>query len=345
MEKQNIFGCVPESLQNVWVEELKLKKYTIKQVFDWIYKKDVYDFEKMTNLSKSTRELLQQKYQFGIPTIFKKEGVDKDATIKLGLELADGCKIEAVYMNDDGKSTFCVSSQVGCVINCGFCATGKMGVRRNLTAGEIVGQVIVFKDVLGEKFPESFRIVYMGMGEPFNNMNQVFKSLDIFTCEYGFNIGSRRITVSTSGITKGIYRMIEVHPQVQLAISLHTIDQQLRNKMMPNCRNTVDEILQAAEDFTAKTGRRITFEIVVFGGKYFPKTARLNRLAQKLKSYKCTVNLIPYNPVEGEETAYKSPTRDEVRYFQKILNQHEMDVTVRYSKGKGIKAACGQLVT
>ncbi|MCO4781393.1 MAG: 23S rRNA (adenine(2503)-C(2))-methyltransferase RlmN [Candidatus Cloacimonetes bacterium] len=341
-KQENFFQLSPQGFENFITEELKQKKFVAKQVLDWVYQKKVFDFSLMTNLKKDLREILQERFKFEVPNVVYQLKAADHSTIKVTLELSDKKQIETVFMKEDRGVTICISSQVGCAQKCIFCATGKMYGLRNLQAHEIVGQIIALQEMLGDKFPENFRVVYMGMGEPLNNINQVFKSLEILTDSKGFNIGSRKITMSTSGVVKGIYRLADRFPQVQLAISLHTVDEQLRKKWVPNQKETVKEILQAARDFIKTTGRKITFELVLFGGSQV-STSKLNLLGKALKGIHCNVNAIPYNPIEDGPQYLTRPTHQEVEYFKDIMSKWHREITVRVSRGRDIQAACGQL--
>jgi 23S rRNA (adenine2503-C2)-methyltransferase len=341
--KDSIFQFPPETLTNLLCEEFGQKTYVAKQVLDWVYDKGVYEFEKMSNLSKSIRTTLASRFDCSLPEITQELRSPRGETLKLRLKLRDGREVESVFMKERKKATICLSSQVGCVQGCSFCATGKMGIIRNLSAAEMIAQVLVFKRRLASSFPESVRLVFMGMGEPFHNLNQLFRALDTLTHSQGLGIGARKITVSTSGVVKGIFRLMEKKPQVQLAISLHTVDQSLRNLWIPNQKETVGQILGAAKEFTEKTGRKITFELVLFGGDHL-KTAQINRLGKALKDIRCNINAIPYNPIEGAPQDFVRPTFEEIEKFRKILSHWNQEVTVRISKGRDIQAACGQLI-
>lgn len=341
--KDSIFQFSPEALRNLFDQELAQKSFVAGQVLDWIYRKGETDFSKMSNLSKELRARLDQRFEASLPEVSGKQKSSNGDTIKLRLKLRDGKEIESVLMRERGKTTICISSQVGCAQGCLFCATGTMGIVRNLKASEMVGQILVFKKILGNSFPKSFRLVFMGMGEPFHNLNQLFRALDILTDSKGVGIGSRKITVSTSGVIKGIYRLMEHKPQIQLAISLHTADQELRQKWIPNHRESVRDILEAARVFTEKTGRKITIEMVLFGGDYL-KTAQLNRLGKALQDIRCSINAIPYNPIAGAPNDFVRPTHEEIERFRSIITRWNQEVTVRISKGRDIQAACGQLI-
>ncbi len=342
-KKENILGFTRSSLENLLVEEFKAPAFTAAQIFDWIYVKGALKFEDMSNISKAVRAKLADRFVFELPREAGQQRSKDGNTLKLRLELQDGKEIETVLMREGQKATLCLSSQVGCAQGCIFCATGKMGIIRNLSAGEITGQVRAFYKRFRGKVPKSLRIVMMGMGEPFHNLKQVFKALDILTDSKGLNIGARKITVSTSGVVKGIYRLMESYPQVQLAISLHTVDPELRKLWVPNQNESVDEILKAARTFTETTNRKITFEIVLFGGEMM-STSKINRLGKAIKGIHCNVNIIPYNPIEEAPPELLRPTPKEVHFFSEILKTWQEEITVRKSKGQDIQAACGQLI-
>lgn len=341
--KDSIFQFPPEALSNLFEQELSQKPYVVDQVLDWIYRKGELDFSKMSNLSKTLRSRLEERFDTALPEVSGRQKSARGETLKLRLKLRDGKEVESVLMKEGRKATICVSSQVGCVQGCVFCATGRMGIIRNLSASEIIGQILVFKKILGGKFPKAIRLVFMGMGEPFHNLNQLFRSLDSITDPRGMGIGSRKITVSTSGVVKGIYRLMEKKPQVQLAISLHTVDRELRKKWVPNQKESVQEILDAARVFFEKTGRKITIEMVLFGGEHL-KSAQINRLGKALKGIRCSINAIPYNPIEGAPDEFVRPSFEEIERFRSILSRWNQEVTVRISKGRDIQAACGQLI-
>ena len=343
MKKQNLFSLTPSAILNVLVDEFKCKPFVAKQLCDWVYKKGVYDFALMTNLSQDLRSKLEDRFTMILPEIRYELKSSDGKTIKLKLGLEDGREVESVFMREDKHATICLSSQVGCAQACVFCATGQMGIIRNLQAGEIVAQYLLFRKILGERFPSSLRLVFMGMGEPFHNLNQVFKALQIFTDNEALGIGSRKITVSTSGVTKGIRRLAEEMPQVQLAISLHTSEQSLRYKWVPNQKETVAEILQAAQYFQSVTNRKVTFEMVLFGGKQM-QTARLNKLGKSIQDIKCNINAIPYNPIPDGPQDFVRPTYEEIEHFKGIMSHWNKEVTVRISRGRDIQAACGQLI-
>ncbi len=343
MNKQNLFSFTPTALLNVLVDEFKCKPFVARQLCQWVYEKGVFDFDAMTNLSKDLRSKLKDRFFMTLPEVRYKLKSSDGKTIKLKIGLEDDREVESVFMREDKHATICLSSQVGCAQACVFCATGKMGIIRNLQAGEIVAQYLLFRQLLGDKFPKSVRLVFMGMGEPFHNLNQVFKALEIFTHQQGLSIGSRKITVSTSGVIKGIRKLAEEMPQIQLAISLHTADQSLRYQWVQNQKESVNDILQAARDFQSMTNRKITFEMVLFGGKQM-QTARLNKLGKSLQDIRCNLNAIPYNPIPEGPEDFIRPTYEEIEHFKGIMSHWNKEVTVRISRGRDIQAACGQLI-
>ncbi len=344
MSRESIYSFTPEGLTNILSEEYGAKPFVARQLLRWIYERGVDDFESMTDLGRELRTRLSSRFDLSLPVVEKKLEAKDGKTIKVVLRLSDTKLIECVLMCEDRGTTLCLSSQVGCAQACIFCATGQMGILRNLTAGEIVAQFLVLRKLKPKAFERPPRIVFMGMGEPFHNMNQLFKALETMIHENGLNIGARRITVSTSGVVKGIYRLMELQPQVQLAISLHTVEPGLRRLWVPNCKDSVDDILTAARVFTEKTGRKITFEMVLFGGEQM-QTAKLNKLGKKLQGILCAINVIPYNPIpQLDEERYVRPSHQEIEYFKSVLSRWHREVTVRISRGRDIQAACGQLL-
>jgi 23S rRNA (adenine2503-C2)-methyltransferase len=331
-----------ESLRNYIVNEVKAKPFVANQIFDWLYRKNEPDFDKMLNLSKSLRDHLREHFTFELPEVLSRQESADGKTVKLLLGGARKARFETVFMRDGDKATICISSQAGCDRSCIYCATGSGGFTRNLYSAEIIGQVLAFKKMYADSFPRSLRVVFMGMGEPFHNMNQVFRAIEVLTEEKGLAIGSRKITVSTSGCTKGIYRLNSLHPQVQLAITMPSIDDGVRFRMMGKIE-PVEDVLKAAATFCDKTSRKITFEVIIFGGKYEQTTSEINDMAKRLKELHCSVNLIPFNPFPGCRKELERPSGKQIRYVESIYKRWNHEVTVRYSKGGDIQAACGQL--
>ncbi len=319
------------------MEELKATKFRAKQIHNWIYAKSVSSIDEMTNLSKDFREKLK-----GIAVVtdtkIKVKQVSSDGTIKYLVEYPDGECVETVLMRFDNRAnlTACVSSQVGCAVNCSFCATGKGGFKRNLTVQEIIEQVLTIQRDTGLKVTN---IVFMGQGEPLLNMDNVLKALQIFNDD--FQIGARRITISTSGIIPQINKLAELELQSTLAISLHAPNHELRKTLMPiENKYPIGELKKALLNYVEKTGRRITIEyILIHGFNDTPEIAK--ELAYFLKDLKCNINLIPYNSVI--ENDYKKPSGNDIMKFKYLLEHSGKKVTVRLERGADIDAACGQL--
>lgn len=312
-------------------------KFRAKQIHNWIYAKSVSCIDDMTNLSKDFREQLKQVASVTESKIKVKQ-VSSDGTLKYLIEYPDGECVETVLMRFDNRAnlTACVSSQVGCAVNCSFCATGKGGFKRNLTYQEIIEQVLSIQRDTGLKVTN---IVFMGQGEPLLNLNNVLKALEIFNND--FQIGARRITISTSGIIPGIKHLAEMNLQSTLAISLHAPNHKLRAELMPiENKYPIDELKNALISYVEKTGRRITVEyILIHGFNDTPEVAK--ELAVLLRGIKCNINLIPYNSVI--ENDYKKPSNNDIMKFKYLLEHSGKKVTVRLERGADIDAACGQL--
>ena len=319
------------------MQELKATKFRAKQIHNWIYFKSVSNIDEMTNLSKDFREELK-KIATVTETKIKLKQVSKDGTIKYLVEYPDGECVETVLMRFDNRAnlTACVSSQVGCAVNCSFCATGKGGFKRNLTYQEIIEQVLTIQRDTGLKVTN---VVFMGQGEPLLNLENVLKALEIFNED--FQIGARRITISTSGIIPGIEKLANLNLQSTLAISLHAPNHELRKEIMPiENKYNIQDLKKALKNYIEKTGRRITIEYILIHG--FNDTAPVAKeLAYLLKNLKCNINLIPYNSVI--ENDYKKPSNNDIMKFKYLLEHSGKKVTVRLERGADIDAACGQL--
>ncbi|MFA5210973.1 MAG: 23S rRNA (adenine(2503)-C(2))-methyltransferase RlmN [Patescibacteria group bacterium] len=316
-------------------------KYRFAQVEKAIFVDLIDDWEQNTNLPKSLKEKLQVEIPLKIKTeIF---GSKKSSSVKALLELEDGEKIETVLMrHSSGRNTVCVSSQVGCALACKFCATGKMGFRRNLSWGEIIEQVLFFARFLKNSQSENSRItniVFMGMGEPFLNYENVFKAIEILNDKNKFNIGARHISISTAGIVEGINKFAQEKLQINLAISLHAPNNELRSELMPiNNKYSIEKIMSAVEKYVDKTNRQVMFEYLLIDGvNDREKDAR--ELVQIINHPLFVVNLIRYNPVEK----YRPSNPLKIQRFKNILFKAGIRVTERYAYGQDIKAACGQL--
>lgn len=315
--------------------------FRAKQLCEWIYRKAVLDPSKMTNFSASLKDLLQSIGSFSVLERSKvQESLDCE-TWKFLWKLHDGALLESVLICADKRRTVCVSSQVGCPARCAFCASGKMGLKRNLTTGEIVEQVLQIQAHLLEKGESVNHIVFMGMGEPLENFDAVVKSLRILTDPNLFGLSQRHITLSTVGVIEGIRKLAQESFKINLALSLHAPNQHVRKKIIPYARKyDFDELMQAVDEYRELTKRDITFEYTLISG-INDTSEHAEELAKLLEHRPCTVNLIPYNPVAGLNL--EKPHRSEIMAFREILHSHGIVHTCRYTKGDDIAAACGQL--
>lgn len=318
-------------------EALSLKQaFRGKQIFQWIGK-GVESFDEMTNLSVDLRNELKEKAVLRSASVseFLK---DSDGTIKLQITLSDGLAVETVLLTDrEDRKTACVSCQVGCAMNCAFCQTGHLGLARSLTAGEIVEQFLYLEKHAGKLD----NIVFMGMGEPMMNLENVRKAIAILTDKEGRALSGRRITLSTSGVIKGIYDLADNGPAIRLAVSLTTADPALREKLMPICRtNPLPELRNAIDYFAKKTGRRVTLEAALLHATNTSIESATNMI-NFARGLDVHVNLIPWNPVEGLE--FSEPSAKECKNFVYHLEKAGLNVTLRTRRGREIGGACGQL--
>jgi 23S rRNA (adenine2503-C2)-methyltransferase len=314
--------------------------YRADQIFSWIYRKHQREPRLMTNLPPALRSSLDRIWDLELPRVRSVHSTRDGMTHKFALQLGDGRIVECVSMHTDRRRTFCLSSQVGCALKCAFCATGLMGLERNLAADEIVSQVLVMGDFHAWK-DDRFNIVLMGMGEPLVNLPAVLSAIRIFHDGHGLNLGLRRITVSTSGIVPQIRALAAQGMPVGLAVSLHATTDETRDRLVPvNRRWPIRELLDAARDYGHATGRRVTLEYTLIAGvnDSMDDADRLARFARELPS---KINLIPYNPVPG--LAWERPTPESVERFAERLYPRAPAVTVRNTLGGEIWAACGQL--
>ena len=333
-QKEMLLGKTPEELQEV-VNGLGLPKFTAKQLVDWIYNKRVASFDAMSNLSKKSRELLAERYEVGLYAPIK-EQVSKDGTKKYLFPAGD-LTVEAAYIPDKERATLCVSTQVGCQMDCLFCATGKQGFQKNLSAAEIVNQILSLPE-----FDTLTNIVFMGMGEPLNNYDNLMRSLDILTQEWALGWSPTRITVSTCGVIPNLKRFLE-ESKCNLAISMHSPFHDERLKLMPIERNyPIKEVIHLVKQHDWHGQRRLSFEYIVFKDLNDTKD-HLKEMARLLGSLRCRVNLIRYHAVPG--IALKSPDNNTMTYFRDALNDKGIIATIRASRGQDIDAACGLLST
>ena len=312
-------------------------KFRAKQIYNWIYLKSVNNIDDMTDLSKKFRDELKELAVVSDIKVAKKQ-VSSDGTVKFLLEFPDGERVETVLMRFDNRTnlTACVSSQVGCAMGCAFCATGKRGFIRNLTPNEIVEQVMAIQMETGLKVTN---IVFMGQGEPLMNLDNVLEAMKIFN--ETFQIGVRRMTVSTCGVVPKINKLAELDMQSTLAISLHAPNSEIRQKVMPiEKKYNINLLKETLLNYTEKTGRRVTIEYILIGGlNDTPQCAK--ELAYYLDNLNCNINLIVYNPVEGDE--FKRPKKEDIYKFKYLLETAGKKVTIRLERGLDIDAACGQL--
>jgi 23S rRNA (adenine2503-C2)-methyltransferase len=333
--KEKLFGKTLTELQQI-AEDMGLPRFSAKQMADWLYKKNITSIEEMSNLPKKMRELLAEKYETGM-TFPVKVQESTDGTKKYLFPTTGNKFIETAMIPERERITVCVSSQVGCKMGCLFCFTAKQGFQGQLTAGEIVNQV---KSI--EESEKVSNIVYMGMGEPFDNLDEVLKSLEILTSEWGFAMSPRRITVSTIGIIPGMATFLE-KSEAHLAVSLHTPFHTERQQLMPvQVAYPIEEVIKEIKSWDLGRQRRISFEYILFEGLN-DSPRHVKELARMLSGLRCRINLIRFHPVPG--TPLKSPGEETINRFKEQLNQKGILTTVRASRGQDIYAACGLLST
>ena len=323
------------------LESMGHPRFHARQLFQWLHKRGVTDFAGMTDLGRELRSALAAGFRIVTPELVRKE-TSADGTTKFLLRLEDGLLIESVYIPDTPANTFCLSTQVGCAMKCGFCLTGKMGIIRNLTAGEIAGQVRVLVREL-HMLQARFNIVLMGMGEPLHNYDAVMKALRILADEHGLAVNPRRVTLSTVGVLPALERLATEPLMPNLAISLHATTEEQRDLLVPiNRKYGLKELLDACRRFPVKRRERITFEYVMLKGvNDTDEDAR--RLVRLLSGIKAKVNLLPLNEAAG--IPYERPSDARVNRFAQIVAERGVTVSVRKSRGRDIRAACGQLIT
>jgi len=345
----DLYRLLPEEMEQL-VIDMGYPRYRADQILLPLYYKFPKDINDIPQLPKKLREdLTKAGYTIGSAKETHRVVSDDGDTTKLLLNLTDGTPVETVLIqypsskiNGHPRSTICVSTQIGCAMGCVFCATGQMGFEKNIKAEEIVAQVIHFADILQQRGEHVTNLVFMGMGEPMVNYDEMIRAVRILTHNRGFGIGQRNITISTIGIISGIDKLAEENLQVGLAISLHAPNNELRKKLVPTAGpNSVEDIIEAGRRYYKKTGRRVTFEYALMKGiNDSPEIA--TELAILLKGNGSHVNLIPINPTAGN---FNRPTQDNVNEFERILSDAGVNCTVRIEKGTEISAACGQLRT
>lgn len=347
---------IKPSLFDLTLEEMMQEiqpSFRAKQIFGWIYHQYAQSFEEMKNIPKVLKEELSQKYVVNPLEIAKKEE-SSDGTIKYLLRMQDGKTMEAVWLKmkdtqydtngeliQEAKYTVCVSTQVGCKVGCTFCLTAKGGFTRDLTAGEIVAQVVTLKNDNQHKHNRKINIVYMGMGEPLDNLTNLAQAIEIFKEDTGLCIGAKRQTVSTSGLSNKIDQLGKMDLGVHIAISLHAVDDKLRTELIPmNKAHNINSIIEAVKRFPIDARKRVMFEYLVIKNKN-DDLGSAKKLVKLLADIKAKVNLIYFNPYPG--TTYDRPSKEDMLSFQDYLIKHGLLCTIRDSKGIDISAACGQL--
>lgn len=336
MEKLDLLSLTIDEMEDL-IDRIGEKRYRGKQVFQWV-NKGIKDFENMTNLPKTLKETLQET-SFITKISIEKKWISKiDGTTKYLFRLEDGNIIEAVAMKYKHGITVCISSQVGCLMGCNFCASTIGGLIRNLRAGEMIDQIILIQQDLESKISN---IVLMGSGEPLHNYDEVINFLRIVNNENGLNIGNRHITLSTCGLVPEIKKLAELEIPINLAISLHAPNDNTREKLMPIAKKySIEELIVACRYYLEKSNRRITFEYALIKGLN-DSGIHANQLSRLLKGLLCHVNLIPINAVE--ERNYKKSDKEKAKKFQEILRNNGIETTIRREMGADINAACGQL--
>ncbi len=333
--KEKLFGKTLKQLQDVSAE-LGLPKFTAKQITDWLYKKDITSIEEMSNLSKKARQQLNEKYTIGLQAPSTVQ-TSTDGTKKYLFNVGDQGSVESAFIPESKRSTLCVSSQVGCKMRCLFCMTGRQGLKSNLTAGEIVNQI----RSLPERY-EITNIVYMGMGEPLDNLEAVMQSLEILTADWGMGISKRKVTVSTIGIVPAMKHFLE-NSECHLAVSLHTPFESERKMLMPVSHvHSISDIIKEIKQHDLGRQRRVSFEYIVFDGlNDTPK--HVKELARILNGINCRINLIRFHEIP--KTPLKGTNEKKLLEFREALNAKGIITTIRASRGQDIDAACGLLST
>lgn len=323
------------------LETIGEKSFRGKQIFEWLWQKNAASFEDMTNLSKSLRDKLNESFYIDHITL-KDQQISSDKTIKCAFSIDEGKVIEGVLIPTTSRTTACISSQVGCSLACKFCATGKLKLMRNLTAGEMVDQVVYLKNQAESRYNTPLtNIVYMGMGEPLLNYNNMLRSTELITSPEGLGMSPKRITVSTAGIAKMIKKLGDDEVKFNLALSLHAANDKKRSQIMEiNDSNNLEALAEALTYFYSKTGTRVTFEYIIFKD-FNDELEDAEELVKFSKCVPCKINIIEYNPIEDAE--FQQADSQKVDAFAAYLERKGLVVNVRRSRGKDIDAACGQL--
>jgi 23S rRNA (adenine2503-C2)-methyltransferase len=338
--KMNFFELSLEEL-STWLATAGEPAFHARQIFQWVYDKSIVDWEAMSNLSSNLRQKLQKQVKLKHLELVKVTPSNDNETYKFLWKLPEGNFVESVLICSKKRRTVCVSSQVGCPVRCAFCASGMRGFIRNLRPAEIIEQIVQINHWLQARGERICHVVFMGMGEPFKNYDAVLQAIRQIINPQALNISQRRITVSTVGITEGIRRFATEGLKVSLVLSLHAPNQKIRQKIIPYARKyPLEDVMAAMDEFAHKTKRDVTYEYILLAGiNDHPDHAF--ELANLLKSRQCTVNLIPYNPVQGLRLV--RPETKQIKQFRSVLFGCKIVNTCRYTKGDDIAAACGQL--
>ena len=332
---KNIYSITLESLENYFLN-INEKKYKARQLYDWLYVKRINNFDEISNIKKDVIERLKKDFYFdNIEIIDKQSDVDVK---KYLLKLSDDRTIEAVLMNHDYGNSLCISSEVGCNMNCSFCESGRIKKQRDVTSGEMVLEIMKIENEIKERISH---VVVMGIGEPFDNYQNIVDFISIINNPFGINLGSRHITISTCGIVPKIYEFSELPYQVNLAISLHAPNNDLRSKLMPiNKVYNLEKLMESIKYYLNKTNRRVTFEYIMLDNINDNEELAIE-LSKLVKGLNCYINLIPYN--ETENIGFKRSSKAKILKFYDILKKNNVGVTIRREFGGKISAACGQL--
>lgn len=335
LKLRNIYDLTRKEFEDYFVS-IGDKKFRSVQLYEFLYKKRINNTSEMNNIGNNIKERLNKDFSFDMIKLIVKQ---EDNLVKKYLfELIDGERIESVVMFHDYGISVCVSSQVGCNMSCAFCESGRLKKRRNLEAYEIVEQILLIEQDIGKRISH---IVVMGIGEPFDNYDNVMRFVKIVNDNKGIDIGSRHITISTCGVVPGIYKFMNEEGQVNLAISLHAPNDEIRNKIMPiSKRYKLEELIEAIKKYISVTNRRVTFEYIMLDN-INDSTECAMELSKLLKGINCYVNLIPYN--ETENISFKRSKNSQIMKFYDILKKNSINVTIRKEFGSKVDAACGQL--
>ena len=334
----NLIGYSEQNLKQLFAD-WDVPSYRVDQVFSWIFHRRVKRFEEMTNLSKDLRARLADHFFIGLPRIAGKTQ-SQDGSIKYLFEMANGSQVESVWMPDETRKTLCISSQVGCRLACSFCLTGTMGLKSNLPAGEIIGQILAVNDDL-PKEDHTTNVVLMGMGEPLDNYDEVCDALRLMVSPQAMRISNRKVTLSTSGLVDRIRQFAKEEIHVNLAISLNATEDATRDVIMPiNKKFPIKILMDCLRKYPLKPTRRLTFEYVLLAG-INDSDADAVRLGKLLSSVRCKINLIPFNGFEG--SPYRAPSDERIKSFQNHLISKKFSAFIRKNRGTDILGACGQL--